>query len=970
MSSSDEPIFLETDTGWGTGNFVAPGAHYYVGAIPESEIPSEMPVLYFDWQVALTLQAEGQRSIETDKEVAGILLGTCSADHETIKVTHIAIARDDDSSPVHFKFTFSVWDDLIDQMEAMSREAGEELLLLGWYHTHPNMAVFLSRYDLLTHRDFHRPYQFALVLAPQLGTEETSVGYFCNRDGGTPLLPGIRLFGAIPRGEVAGRLPWRFQVLEAEGVEEGESVASRSSAVVPVVENEVQQLGIVRRESPEWLLLGEDINEGPILPILEQMAAKVVGQGEDQLGVFLGTQNAENHVIVTRLRFIGAMSASTQKEEAELLVALGFMARTFPANGEEKIVGLVRVVAPQQFKVGDSYDPLTHNIRLPALLAQLGYDLDKVPFQVGLVLYPGIEDETFLFQVFAQHKNSAPIPLTSLQAIAPAAMRANERYEPIGESTFEVEMEPCLKAPEVLWAGRNSRRDEHIIQTRNDTSPVGGSGIPAGAGATGTINWDDIDDEPGERHAPSGLPLVVILMSILLFLVAVLLVVQFTDPFNPEESVAEESASLLDAEIGAQGDPYEYTVVACGEGWTSSEACRPRFGEGTLGRIEFLHLRVLEYYRDQTIESPEAWLVPEEGDDRPRVRLEARGDGHNYSFSVSRRHSAWDQFWGDGTPFSVSLVVAPRGAELVSADELTYLRRSIELEMDGTALVDGRQGLVERSAGATESAPEAAAAALGETGLWAWHNIGARHQATYHVGRQSFAGMLEVSGGDSAAGSWRLEYRATENTSAPLSIVITDPPLSRGKVDLAQGLTRLMRDPEVVASLKKESASAAASVVVLVFAPGEAKDRGLVLNLALEGAAAASSVKHRVCVMLSGPDGAAPEGQARISTQGEMRMTFKPNSAGKMECADGGNSGRWTEASFGPEQTQLRFVYLGSAPEAAAARGKEQHYPIPREWTSTESSCLAVTVHLDLNGWQARPPTFDALYRLIDGRCQ
>ena len=81
MSSSDEPIFLETDTGWGTGNFVAPGAHYYVGAIPESEIPGEMPVLYFDWQVALTLQAEGQRSIETDKEVAGILLGTCSADH-------------------------------------------------------------------------------------------------------------------------------------------------------------------------------------------------------------------------------------------------------------------------------------------------------------------------------------------------------------------------------------------------------------------------------------------------------------------------------------------------------------------------------------------------------------------------------------------------------------------------------------------------------------------------------------------------------------------------------------------------------------------------------------------------------------------------------------------------------------------------------------------------------------------------
>jgi hypothetical protein len=458
-------------------------------------------------------------------------------------------------------------------------------------------------------------------------------------------------------------------------------------------------------------------------------------------------------------------------------------------------------------------------------------------------------------------------------------------------------------------------------------------------------------------------------MSILLFLVAVLLVVQITDPFNQEESDTEEPANLLDAEIGAQGDPYEYTVVACGEGWTSSSACQPRFGEDSVGRIEFLHLRALEYYRDQTIESPEAWLVPEEGDARPRIRLEARGDGHNYSFSVSRRHSAWDDFWGDGRAFSVSLVVAPRGAELVSADELTYLRRSIELEMDGSAVVSERTELEESPAGATEEALEPSESVPGVPGLWAWHNIGSRHQATYHVGRQSFSGTLEVSGGTTATGKWRLEYRATDNSS-PFSMVVADPALRRGKVDLAQGLTRLMRESAVVASLEKESTSAAASVVVMVFAPGEAQEQGMMLNLALEGAAAASSVKHRVCVMLSGPDGTAPEGQARMSTQGEMRMTFKPNSAGKMECADGGNSGRWTEATFGPEQTELRFVYLGGAPEAEAARGKEQYYPIPPEWTSTNPSCVAITVHLDLNGWQAKPPTFNALYRLIDGRCQ
>ena len=312
--------------------------------------------------------------------------------------------------------------------------------------------------------------------------------------------------------------------------------------------------------------------------------------------------------------------------------------------------------------------------------------------------------------------------------------------------------------------------------------------------------------------------------------------------------------------------------------------------------------------------------------------------------------------------------MAPRGAELLAVDELTYLRRSVEIEMDGSGLVSSNpspDGLV----------PEAGVVPLQEDtnsvapGLWAWHNIGARHQASYDVGRQSFSGTLQASGGLGVDGDWRLEYRLRENKASPHSILVNDVGLRRGKVDLSQALTRLMREPVVVASLETESASDEASVTIQVSPPGQGAMSAMILDVALKGAAAASSVKHRVCVMLSGPDGGALEGQARISTQGEMRTTFEPGAAGG-KCADGGNSGRWTEADFGPEQTELRFVYLGSAPEAEAARGKEQHYPIPPQWTSTNSSCIAVTVHLDLNGWQAKPPTLDALYRLVDGRCQ
>jgi len=982
MSSSDEPIFVETDTGWGTGNFVAPGAHYYVGAIAEPEIPSEMPVVYLDWQVAQTLQSEGQRSIETDKEVAGILLGTSSADFETIKVSHIAIARDDDSSPVHFKFTFSVWDDLIDQMEKMSRDAGEELLLLGWYHTHPNMAVFLSRYDLLTHRDFHRPYQFALVLAPQLGTEDTSVGFFCNRGVGTPLLPGIRLFGAINRGEVKGRLPWRFQILEVEGVEEGEFVDSaansRSTPVVQEDENQVQQIGVVRREAPEWLLLGHDVNEGPVLPILEQMASKVVDERADQLGVLLGTQSADKHVTVTRVRFLGNLSASSQKEEAELLVSLGFMARTFPAHGEEKIVGLARIVSPHQFEAGDSYDPLTHNIRLPELLAQLGYDLDKVPFQVGLVLYPGIEDETFLFHVFAQHKSSKPILLMSMQAAAPASMAANERYEPVGDACLEIESAPCMKAPEVLWNGRQARLDERIIQTGNRHPVVGRRQVLPGAASPGSINWDDIEDEDeggdGDENAPvaraAGLPLVVILMSILLLLVGVLLVIQLTNPFGEQADFEEDAPMLLEGATVVTGMPYEYTVIGCGADWNPSLACRPAVsGEGADQRIDLIRVKTLEFYTEQTIESPEVWLLPQEGDDRPRLRLDSRSEGDDYTFSLATGHQAWSQFWKDGAAFSVSLVMAPHGSELVALDELSYLRRSEELEMDGAGLPAGTY-IVPPAGEATARVATAAPEAGGPPGLWSWHNIGARHQVTYHVGRQSFAGTLEVSGGEAAEGAWRLEYRAAPGSAVLHSTTVDDLKLNRGKVDFAQALTGFMRASRVVASLSTASAGEDASVFVAVVPPPEKGSEPLSLVLALEGSAAASSVKHRVCVMMSSLGGVVVAGQARVSTQGEMRTTFNPDAEGKMECADGGNSGRWTEATFGPEQTQLRFVYLGAAAEAEAAKGREQHYPIPTQWSSTGPSCIAITVHLDTNGWQARPPAFDALYRLVDGRCQ
>jgi len=53
--------------------------------------------------------------------------------------------------------------------------------LLGWYHTHPRMGVFLSDYDTWLHRHFFPdPYQVALVVEPHSATG----GFFIRQNDG------------------------------------------------------------------------------------------------------------------------------------------------------------------------------------------------------------------------------------------------------------------------------------------------------------------------------------------------------------------------------------------------------------------------------------------------------------------------------------------------------------------------------------------------------------------------------------------------------------------------------------------------------------------------------------------------------------------------------------------------------------------------------------------------------------------
>jgi proteasome lid subunit RPN8/RPN11 len=102
-------------------------------------------------------------------ETGGFLLGRVAFDarrgswhievDETVPVDPLS------QDPVHFSFT---WRD-VDRVRSHRESQGKALL--GWYHTHPDLGVFLSETDLeKTHRVlFAEPFQLALVYDPVRG---------------------------------------------------------------------------------------------------------------------------------------------------------------------------------------------------------------------------------------------------------------------------------------------------------------------------------------------------------------------------------------------------------------------------------------------------------------------------------------------------------------------------------------------------------------------------------------------------------------------------------------------------------------------------------------------------------------------------------------------------------------------------------------------------------------------------------
>jgi proteasome lid subunit RPN8/RPN11 len=119
--------------------------------------------------------------IDLENEVGGGLVGRWHIDARTEEQFVLV----EGVLPAHFTrqgsaFLTFTQDTLVTMNEELEQRFPERQLV-GWYHTHPRMGVFLSHYDLWLHDHFFpEPWQVALVIEPH-----SSVGgFFIRQEGG------------------------------------------------------------------------------------------------------------------------------------------------------------------------------------------------------------------------------------------------------------------------------------------------------------------------------------------------------------------------------------------------------------------------------------------------------------------------------------------------------------------------------------------------------------------------------------------------------------------------------------------------------------------------------------------------------------------------------------------------------------------------------------------------------------------
>ncbi len=143
----------------------------------EGQLCAEPAVDVFMTQKAY-IRVCAQAGSDLENEVGGWLVGRhrsdCRGGRDFVVVEKILTAQKTDHSGTHFTFTQDSMVELHQTLE--SDHPGKQIL--GWYHSHPRMGVFLSGMDEWLHLNFFpETWQVALVIEPH----SQSGGFFIQR---------------------------------------------------------------------------------------------------------------------------------------------------------------------------------------------------------------------------------------------------------------------------------------------------------------------------------------------------------------------------------------------------------------------------------------------------------------------------------------------------------------------------------------------------------------------------------------------------------------------------------------------------------------------------------------------------------------------------------------------------------------------------------------------------------------------
>ncbi len=111
---------------------------------------------------ALTNHLEANTSVEQ----GGILFGQAYNDSEHgiyVEITAAVPAPATIGTGAHLEFTSDSWQGIMDYAKSTHPEAN----IVGWYHSHPNIGVFMSGTDMRTQRAFfYHPWCVSIVYDP------------------------------------------------------------------------------------------------------------------------------------------------------------------------------------------------------------------------------------------------------------------------------------------------------------------------------------------------------------------------------------------------------------------------------------------------------------------------------------------------------------------------------------------------------------------------------------------------------------------------------------------------------------------------------------------------------------------------------------------------------------------------------------------------------------------------------------